>query len=85
MAMAAAAAAAAGCQQHGLETRHVSSRWYVFYSFLFFYYTNVCFRSTKHVKTTMPATAAAWARDATRLEPLVHLYIYLLHSHLFKV
>jgi ABC-type multidrug transport system permease subunit len=54
MAMAATAATvvAAGCQQHGLETRHVSSCWYVFFlfsCFLFFYYTNFYSRSTQHV------------------------------------
>ena len=34
------------------------------------------------------AATAAWARDATRLEPLVYFYIYmhiLLHSHLFRL
>jgi hypothetical protein len=40
-----------------------------FFYFIFFYYTNVYFRSTQCVETGMAATA--WARDATRLEPLV--------------
>ena len=41
-AVLAATVAAVGCQQHGLETTHVSSRWYVFFWFFhFFNYTNV--------------------------------------------
>ena len=41
-AAAAAVAVPAGCQQHGLETQHVSSPWYVFFfPFPSSYHTNV--------------------------------------------
>ena len=61
-----ATVAAAGCQQHGLKTQCVSSCWYVFCSFILFYfihYTNDYFMSTQDVKTSMAATVAQ-ARDA---------------------
>jgi hypothetical protein len=51
-------------KQHGLETRHVSSWWYVFFYLIFIYYTNAHFRSTQCVETAMAATAAR-ARDST--------------------
>ena len=83
-------AAAVAQQGAGLETRHFSSLWYGFFFSLFFLLFKVYFRSPQHVETSMAAVAAtaAWARDATRLEPLVYFYIYmyiLLHSHLFRL
>jgi Na+/melibiose symporter-like transporter len=46
------ATTAAGYQQHGLETRHVSSCRLLVSFFLFcFYHTNVYFRPVQHVET----------------------------------
>ena len=56
-------------QLQRLETRHVSSSWYVFFVpfIILFYCTNIYFRSTQHVETVMAAaaTAAAGTRDAS--------------------
>ena len=56
-------------QLQWLETRHVSSSWYVFFVpfIILFYYTNIYFRSTQHVEMVMAAaaTAAAGTRDAS--------------------
>jgi hypothetical protein len=53
-------------QQHGLEMRYVSMIplvHFFLYNF-FFYYSNVYFRSTRHIKMVMAGTAAR-AQDAT--------------------
>jgi hypothetical protein len=50
---------------------------YPFFSFLFFYYTNVYFKSTQHVETAMAATAEE-SRDMARLEPLVFFFLFSL-------
>ena len=54
-------------QQQRLETRHVSSRGYVFLFCLLFIKLICFFRSTYHVETAMAAaaTAAAGTRDAS--------------------
>jgi hypothetical protein len=71
------------CQQHGLETRHVSSRWYVF---LFidnhndghnndrgYHDSSSSINGSNSISNRVPA---AQARDATRLELLVYLFFF---------
>ena len=72
--MAIAATEAEAEQQQRFETRHVSSRWYVF---ILYYIILILFLGP--CNTSMAATAAAAARDATRLEALVCFYIFCSH------
>ena len=72
--MAIAATEAEAEQQQRFETRHVSSRWYVF---ILFYIILILFLGPRN--TSMAATAAAAARDATRLEVLV-CFLYILFT-----
>ena len=77
--VAAATVAAVGCQQHRLKIRHVSSCWYVFQFFSFFYYTNVILgplNASKHNSST-----------GSRCDVSSHsypFYIFLLHLQLYK-
>jgi hypothetical protein len=61
----AAAVAAAGCQKHGLETQHVSSCWYFYFSISPFFLLHVYFRCIQHIETAMAAATAAWVQDVT--------------------
>ena len=72
--MAMAATEAEAEQQQRFETRHVSSRWYVF---ILFYIILILFLGP--LNTSMAAAAAAVARDATRLEALV-CFLYILFT-----
>jgi Trk-type K+ transport system membrane component len=63
-ATAATAAAAVGCQQHRLETRHVSSLWYVFFLYFFSYFFTTLMFIVGPFSTFETATAAAEATAA---------------------
>ena len=73
--MAMAATEAEAEQQQRFETRHVSSRWYVF---ILFYIILILFLGPLNTSMAAAAAAAA-ARDATCLEALV-CFLYILFT-----